>query len=124
MKKHIYITILFCCISYLSQAQLPDTNTPENKTEDTTNFMDLQANIYGDIFGNMMNIEEFKGIDGFMSFVNKMDATPEMKAKLTEQYHSYNNSLEPEKKEIAKVQFNELLLKARKEVQTKEKQNP
>ncbi len=124
MKKHIYISLLICSISYLTQAQLPDTNATENKTEGTTNLLDMQANTYGDIFGNMMNVEEFKGIDDFMSLVNKMDATPEMKAKLTEQYQFYNSSLDPEKKEQAKVQFNALFLKAVKEGKTKEKQNP
>jgi len=124
MKKPIYLLLLFCSISYISHAQLPDVNATENKTEDTKNFLDLQANIYGDIFGNKMNIEEFKGIDDFMSLVDKMDATPKMKAKLIEQYEAYNNSLDPKKKELAKAQFNELLLKAIKEGQEKEKQNP
>jgi ubiquinone biosynthesis protein Coq4 len=105
-------------------AQLPTTDAKEKKTEVTNNFLDLQANTYGDIFGNMLQIEEFKGIDDFMSLVNKMDATPEMKAKLKEQYQFYNNSLDPEKKELAKAQYNELLLKAIQEGQTKDKQNP
>ena len=124
MKKQLYLLLVFCSISYVSQAQLPNTNTTENKTADTSNFLDLQANTYGDIFGNMLHIEEFKGVDDFMSMVNKMEATPEMKAKLTEQYQFYNNSLDPEKKELAKAQFNALLLKAMKEGQEKEKQNP
>jgi hypothetical protein len=124
MKKPIYLILLFCSISYISHAQVPDVNATENKTEDTKNFLDLQANMYGDIFGKQMNIEEFKGIDDFMSFVDKMEATPEMKEKLTEQYQFYNNSLDPKKKELAKVQFNELLMKAIKEGQQKDKQNP
>jgi len=117
--------LLFCSISYLSHAQLPEVTTTEskteNKTESTTNFLDLQANTYGDIFGNKMNIEEFKGIDDFMSLVDKMDASPKMKANLIEQYQAYDSSLDPDKKEIAKAQFNALLLKAMKEGQEKEK---
>lgn len=124
MKKTIYLLLLVFSISYISHAQLPDVSNAENKTESTDNFLDLQANFYGDVFGNKMNIEEFKGIDDFMSLVDKMDATPKMKTKLVEQYEAYNNSLDPKKKELAKVQFNELLLKAIKEGQEKEKQNP
>jgi hypothetical protein len=124
MKKHSYILLLFCSISFITYAQLPTTDATKNQTEDTNNFLDLQANTYGDIFGNMLQIEEFKGVDDFMSLVNKMDATPEMKARLTEQYQFYNNSLDPEKKELAKAQFNELLLKAIQEGQKKDKQNP
>lgn len=124
MKKYIYLLLLFCSISCISHAQVPDVNATEDKTEGTKNFLDLQANFYGDVFGKQMNIEEFKGIDNFMSFVDKMDATPEMKGRLTEQYKFYNNSLDPQKKELAKVQFNELLLKAIKEGQEKDKQNP
>lgn len=124
MKNRMYFLWLLCSISYIANAQLPDSNASENKTETTTNFMDLQANVYGDIFGNMMNIEEFKGIEDFTTLVNKMDATPEMKAKLTEQYQAYNNSLDPQKKELAKTQFNTLLLKAIQEGQEKEKHNP
>jgi|GEM_PF-6297620 len=120
----MYLLWLLCSISYISSAQLPDINSKENKTADTTNFMDLQANVYGDIFGNKMNIEEFKGIEDFTSMINKMDATPEMKAKLTSQYQVYDTSLDPKKKELAKVQFNELLVKAIQEDQEKEKQNP
>jgi len=113
--------LLFCCISYISYGQLPDVTTTESKTENTTNFLDLQANIYGDIFGRMLNVEEFKGVEDFMSLVDKMDASPKMKAKLIEQYQAYDNSLDPDKKELAKAQFNELLLKAIKEGQEKEK---
>lgn len=112
---------LFCSMSYLSYAQLPVVNATEDKTEDTNNLLDLQANVYGDIFGRMLKIEEFQGIDDFMSLVNKMDASPKMKAKLTEQYQAYNNSLDPDKKELAKAQFNTLLLKAIKEGQENEK---
>ncbi len=119
----MYLLLLFCTISYTSYGQVPDLNTTESKTEDTDNFLDLQANFYGDVFGNKMNIEEFKGIDDFMSLVDKMDTTPKMKAKLIEQYQFYDNSLDPDKKELAKAQFNELLLKAIKEGQEKEKGN-
>lgn len=121
MKKPIYLLLLFCSISYISHAQLPVVNATEDKTEDTNNLLDLQANVYGDIFGRMMNIEEFKGVEDFMSLIDKMEASPKTKAKLTEQYHAYNNSLDPNKKELAKAQFNELLLKAMKEGQEKEK---
>lgn len=113
--------LLFCCISYISYGQLPDVTATENKTEDTTNFLDLQANIYGDIFGRMLNVEEFKGVEDFMSLVDKMETSPKMKAKLIEQYQAYDTSLDPDKKELAKAQFNELLLKAIKEGQEKEK---
>ena len=112
---------LFCCISHLSYAQLPVVNATGDKTEDTNNLLDLQANVYGDIFGRMLNIEEFQGIDDFMSLVDKMETSPKMKAKLTEQYQAYDNSLDPDKKELAKAQFNELLLKAIKEGQEKDK---
>jgi len=117
--------LLFCSISFLSHAQLPDVTTTETKTENqtdnTTNFLDLQANVYGDIFGRMLNVEEFKGVEDFMSLVDKMDASPKMKAKLIEQYQAYDTSLDPDKKELAKAQFNALLLKAMKEGQEKEK---
>ncbi len=92
----MYLLFLLCNISLLTHAQLPDEVTPQNKVEPTTNFMDLHANVHGDIFGNKMNIEELKGIDDFMSLVNKMDTTPEMKAKLTEQYLDYNNASDSE----------------------------
>ena len=123
MKKSLYLIIALCSISFTSLAQLPDANTSDKKTENTENFMDLQAKTYGDIFGNMMNIEELKGVEDFMSLVSKMDASPEMKKKLTEQYQLYSNSLDPEKKELVKAQFNTLLLQAIKEGQAKDNQN-
>ena len=124
MKKQLVLILLFCSISYISYGQTPDVIVPVKQTADTQNFLDLQANMYGDIFGNMMHVEEFKGIDDFMSLVNKMDTSPEMKAKLTAQYQFYDSSLDPKQKELAKVQFNELFLKAIKEGQIKDKQNP
>ena len=112
--------LFFCCISYLTYAQLPDVTTTENKTEGTNNLLDLQANVYGDVFGRMLNVEEFKGVEDFMSLVDKIDTSPKMKAKLIEQYQAYDSSLDPDKKELAKAEFNALLLKAMKEGQEKD----
>lgn len=126
MKNTIYLLLVLLSSSVASHAQLPDASTTnqDNKTTSTENFMDLQANVYGDIFGNMMDIDALKGIDDFMSLVNKMDASPELKEQLVSQYELYSNSLDPKKKEIVKVQFNELLVKAMNESKSTKKQIP
>lgn len=119
----MYLMIAFCSIPCICQEQLPGITTTKKKTEQTNNFLDMQANVYGDIFGNKMNVEEFKGIEGFMDMVNKLDASPEMKTKLTEQYQSYSKSLDNKEKELAKGKLDSLLNKAIKEGQEKNKQN-
>ncbi len=87
------------------------TKTDPVKTEDPMNLLDTQAKIYTDIFGNLGGVEELQGIEGFMDLVKKMDATPETKKQLTEQYKLYSNSLDPKKKEELKA----ALLKAMKQ---------
>lgn len=123
MKNTIYLLVLLLSISITTHAQLPDTNVnnSNDKTGNTDNLLDLQANVYGDIFGNMMDIDAFKGVDDFMSLVNMMDASPELKEQLASHYKLYSNSLDPKKKELVKTQFNALLIKAMGEQQTKQR---
>ncbi|MCH9661406.1 MAG: hypothetical protein K0U54_10905 [Bacteroidetes bacterium] len=123
MKNTMHLFLLLLSISATIHAQDLETNT-SNVTTNTDNFMDLQANVYGDIFGNTMNIDAFKGIEDFKGLVNKMEASPEVKKQLITHYELYSNSLDPKKKELAKVQFNELLIKTMQEGQTKDKQTP
>jgi len=73
------------------------------------NLLDTQAKVYTDIFGKLGGVEELQGIEGYMDLVEKMDASPETKKQLTEQYELYSNSLDPKKKEVLKKQLLEAL---------------
>ena len=79
--------------------------TKQTKDDEPMNLLDTQAKVYTDIFGKLGGVEELQGIEGYMDLVNKMDATPETKKQLTEQYKLYSNSIDPEKKEQLKAQL-------------------
>ncbi len=114
--KNIVITALLTlgCFVYTT-AQNSDTKKETKDAKEPLNMMDTQAKMYSTIFADLGGGAEFENVDSFMELVNNLDASPEIKEKLTEQYNSYRNSLTSKKKDSLKVALNTLLQKAKKD---------
>jgi len=115
MKKLIItLTLTLGCFLYTT-AQNSDTKKETKDAKEPMNMMDTQAKMYGNIFADLGGGVEFENVDSFMDLVNNMDASPEIKEKLTEQYNLYSNSLNSKKKDSLKVELKTLLQKAKNE---------
>lgn len=125
MKTKIYLSAIMICVFAFAKAQ--DTST--EKTQKTTNnlptdgnLLDQQAQVLGNIFGDLGGMEEMKGINGYMDLLNKSDLSPELKKKLTEQYKIIALSDDPKKKKEMELKLSKMIQKALKEGQEKDLQ--
>lgn len=112
------------CISAFAKAQTTPTNEKpktQNNLPADGNLLDQQAQVLGNIFGDLGGMEEMKGINGYMDLLNKSDVSPELKQKLTEQYNLIALSDDPSKKKEMELKLTEMLQKALKEGQEKDR---
>lgn len=114
MKTIQLLSILLCLggLSF-SYGQIVDTPTDENTG--TINLLDAQTKVLTDIFGDDFNGNHTGEVTGYLDLIEKMDATPEQKKDLREQYKIYTLSLDPTKKDSLKLVFNKRLLEAMEE---------
>lgn len=111
------------CISAFAKAQTTATKEKpktQNNLPADGNLLDQQAQMLGNIFGDLGGMEEMKGINGYMDLLNKSDVSPELKKKLTEQYQLIALSDDPNKKKEMELKLTEMLQKALKEGQAKD----
>ena len=130
MKTTFYLTIVaMLFVSAFAKAQTKttttttttkETPTTQNKLPANGNVLDQQAQVLGNIFGDLGGIKEMQGIDGYMDLLNKSDVDPELKKKLTEQYKLIALSDDPKKKKEMELKFTQMLQKALKEGQEKD----
>lgn len=121
--KQLTITTMMLCVCAFTKAQ----NTSEIKTPKTQNnlpadgnLLDQQAQVLGNIFGDIGGVKEMQGINGYMDLLKKSDLSPELKQKLTEQYQIIALGNDPKKKKEMEVKLTAMLQKALKEGQEKD----
>ncbi|MEP0262634.1 hypothetical protein [Dokdonia sp.] len=124
MKTKIYITMVMM-MGVFAFAKAQTTSTKEkSKTQNNLpadgNLLDQQAQVLGDIFGDLGGMKEMQGIEGYMDLLNKSDINPELKQKLTEQYKLIALSDDPKKKKEMELKLTKMLQKALKEGQEKD----
>lgn len=120
---HILITGMLCISAFAKAQSTPakeKTKTQNNLPADG-NLLDQQAQVLGNIFGDLGGMEEMKGIDGYMDLLNKSNLSPENKKKLTEQYQLIALSDDPKKKKEMELKFTEMFQEALKEGQEKDR---
>tara|TARA_R100000935_G_scaffold38680_1_gene60040 strand:- start:153955 stop:154311 length:357 start_codon:yes stop_codon:yes gene_type:complete len=115
MKNIVIMALLVLGCFVHTTAQNSDTTKVTNVVKEPMNMMDTQAKMYSGIFADLGGGAEFENVDSFMELVNNMDASPEIKEKLTEQFNSYRNSLTSKEKDSLKVELKTLLQKAKKD---------
>lgn len=112
------------CISAFAKAQTTPTNN-KSKTQNNLpaegNLLDQQAQVLGTIFGDLGGMEEMKGINGYMDLLAQSDLSPELKQKFTEQYNLIALSDDPAKKKELELKLSEMLQKALKEGEEKDR---
>ncbi len=119
---HILIAGMIC-ISAFAKAQTTPTKekpTTHNNLPADGNLLDQQAQVLGNIFGDLGGIEEMQGINGYMDLLNKSDLSPELKKKFTEQYELIALGDDPKKKKEMELKLSQMLEKALKEGQEKD----
>jgi len=85
----------------------------QNKTkEENINLLDVQADLFTDLFGDDLNGNHTGEVNGYLDLIEKMDASEEQKQDLREQYKIYSLSLDPTKKDSLKLLFNKRLQEA------------
>ncbi|GEM_PF-1631320 len=124
MKTKLYVTIIVM-MSVFAFAKAQTTTTKEKpKTKNNLpadgNALDQQAQVLGNIFGDLGGMKEMQGIEGYMDLLNKSDVSPELKKKLTEQYKVIALSDDPKKKKEMELKLSKMLQKALKESQEKD----
>ena len=119
---HILIAGMLCFSAFAKAQTTPIKEKPktQNNLPADENLLDQQAQVLGNIFGDLGGMEEMKGINGYMDLLNKSDLSPELKKKLTEQYQLIALSDDPKKKKEMELKFTEMLQKALKEGQEKD----
>lgn len=119
---HILIAGMLCISAFAKAQNTSTTETPktQNNLPANGNLLDQQAQVLGNIFGNIGGIEEMQGINGYMDLLKKSDLNPELKEKLTEQYQLIALSDDPKKKKEMEVKLTAMLQKALKEGQEKD----
>ena len=124
MKTKRYILVLLM-MGVFAFAKAQTTSTKEKpKTQNNLpadgNLLDQQAQVLGNIFGDLGGMKEMQGIEGYMDLLNKSDVPPELKQKLTEQYKLIALSDDPKKKKEMELKLTKMLQKALKEGQEKD----
>lgn len=122
----ILVLIGMMCMCAFAKAQnTPSKEKPktQNNLPTASNPLDQQAQVLGNIFGDLGGMEEMKGIDGYMDLLKKSDLSPELKTKFTEQYQLISLSNDPKKKKEMEFKLTEMLEKALKEGQEKDAKN-
>lgn len=78
------------------------------------NLLDKQTEVLAPIFAMMEldGAEQFNDISKFMQLIELSNLAPEMKQHLREQYKLYDLTLDPVKKDSAKLVFNNMLKEA------------
>lgn len=112
------------CISAFAKAQTTPTNKnpkTQNNLPAEGNLLDQQAQVLGTIFGDLGGMEEMKGINGYMDLLAQSDLSPELKQKFTEQYNLIALSDDPAKKKELELKLSEMLQKALKEGEEKDR---
>lgn len=119
---HMLIAGMFCISAFAKAQTTPTKEKPktQNNLPADGNLLDQQAQVLGNIFGDLGGMEEMKGINGYMDLLNKSDMSPELKKKLTEQYQLIALSDDPKKKKEMELKLTEMLQKALKEGQEKD----
>lgn len=112
-------------MSVFAFAKAQTTTTKEKpKTKNNLpadgNALDQQAQVLGNIFGDLGGMKEMQGIESYMDLLNKSDVDPELKKKLTEQYKIIALSDDPKKKKEMELKLSKMLQKALKEGQEKD----
>ena len=120
---HMVIAGMLCISAFAKAQSTPTKEKPktQNNLPADGNLLDQQAQVLGNIFGDLGGMEEMKGIQGYMDLLNKSDVSPELKKKLTEQYQLIALSDDPEKKKEMELKLTEMLQKALKEGQEKDR---
>ena len=108
----ILLVLLAICISSTTQAQ--EKNNTENDTTKQMNLLDKQTEVLAPIFAmmEMDGAEQFNDISKFMQLIELSNLAPDMKQHLREQYKLYDLTLDPVKKDSAKLVFNKMLKEA------------
>lgn len=123
MKTSLILIAGMLCISAFAKAQTTATKkepTTKNNLPADGNVLDQQAQVLGNIFGDLGGMQEMQGIEGYMDLLNKSDVSPELKQKLTEQYKLIAASDDPKKKKEMELKLTKMLQKALKEGQEKD----
>jgi len=123
MKTTHFIIAGMLCISAFAKAQTTPTKEKpktQNNLPTDGNLLDQQAQVLGNIFGDLGGMEEMKGINGYMDLLDKSDLSPELKKKFTEQYQIIALSDDPKKKKEMELKLSQMLEKALKEGQEKD----
>ncbi len=124
MKTKFYLTIvLTLCVFAFAKAQTTTTKeTPKTKNNLPAdgNLLDQQAQVLGNVFGDIGGTKEMQGIDSYMDLLNKSEVDPELKKKLTEQYKLIALTDDPKKKKEMELKLTQMLQKALKEGQEKD----
>lgn len=124
MKTTFYLTMIMI-IGVCAFAKAQTTPTKEKpKTNNNLpadgNLLDQQAQVLGNVFGDIGGVKEMQGIEGYMGLLNKSDLSPELKQKFTEQYKVIALSNDPKKKKEMELKLSQMLQKALKEGQEKD----
>lgn len=124
MKTKFYLTMIIM-IGVCAFAKAQTTSTTEKpKTKNNLpadgNLLDQQAQVLGNVFGDIGGMKEMQGIDGYMDLLNKSNLSPELKKKFTEQYKIIALSDDPKKKKELEGKLSQMLQKALKEGQEKD----
>lgn len=124
MKTTFYLTMIMI-IGVCAFAKAQTTPTKEKpKTNNNLpadgNLLDQQAQVLGNVFGDIGGVKEMQGIEGYMDLLNKSDLSPELKQKFTEQYKVIALSNDPKKKKEMELKLSQMLQKALKEGQEKD----
>jgi len=123
MKTPIILIAGMLCFSAFAKAQTTSTKKKpktQNNLPADGNLLDQQAQVLGNVFGDVGGMKEMQGIDGYMDLLNKSDISPELKQKLTEQYKLIALSDDPKKKKEMELKLTKMLQKTLKEGQKKE----
>ncbi|GGG19582.1 hypothetical protein GCM10011344_20350 [Dokdonia pacifica] len=124
MKTTFYLTMIMI-IGVCAFAKAQTTPTKEKpKTNNNLpadgNLLDQQAQVLGNVFGDIGGVKEMQGITGYMDLLNKSDLSPELKQKFTEQYKIIALSDDPKKKKEMELKLSKMIEKALKEGQEKD----
>lgn len=124
MKTKFYLTIvLTVCVFAFAKAQTTTTKEKpktKNNLPADGNLLDQQAQVLGNVFGDIGGMKEMQGIEGYMDLLNKSKVDPDLKKKLTEQYKVIALTDDPKKKKEMELKLTKMLQKALKEGQEKE----